>query len=124
MLSTTLKRFMIGGTNLASIQVDEHYCDPRRKIRDPAVFEVESKGLLTKTWQFAGHVSAIAKPGDYFTFEMAGESLFCIRDRDGNIGCFYNVCQHRAHQLLEGEATKLIVCPYHARLRAGWPFRQ
>ena len=82
---------------------------------DPAVFEVESKGLLTRTWQFAGHVSAIAKPGDYFTFEMAGESLFCIRDRDGNIGCFYNVCQHRAHQLLDGEGhTKLIVCPYHA----------
>ena len=71
----------------------------------PAVFEVESKGLLTRTWQFAGHVSAIAKPGDYFTFEMAGENLFCIRDRDGNIGCFYNVYQREHISCLKVKVT-------------------
>lgn len=86
-----------------------------RYYTDPAVFEIESKGLLASTWQFAGHISSIPKAGDYFTFEMAGESLFCVRKRDGEIGCFYNVCQHRAHQLLDGEGhTQVIVCPYHA----------
>lgn len=86
-----------------------------RYYTDPQVFEIESNGLLARTWQFAGHVSSIPKAGDYFTFEMAGESLFCVRQRDGEIGCFYNVCQHRAHQLLKGEGhAQVIVCPYHA----------
>ena len=86
-----------------------------RYYTSPAVFEAERKGLLARTWQYAGHVSQLENPGDYFTFEIAGESLFCVRGRDGEIRGFYNVCQHRAHQLVEGDGnTKLLVCPYHA----------
>jgi len=37
------------------------------------------------------------------------------RGTDGELRAFYNVCKHRAHQLLEGEGTtRSIVCPYHA----------
>ncbi len=86
---------------------------------DPAVFAAEQQGLLARTWQFAGHASLVKEPGDYFTFEVAGENLFCIRDNQRELHCFYNVCQHRAHQLLEGNGnTGLIVCPYHA-----WNYR-
>ena len=86
-----------------------------RYYTDPKVFQIEQNGLLAETWQFAGHAATIPNPGDYFTFQIAGEDLFCIRGRDGDIQCFYNVCQHRAHQLLEGHGnTKVLVCPYHA----------
>ncbi|WP_075995917.1 aromatic ring-hydroxylating oxygenase subunit alpha [Salaquimonas pukyongi] len=86
-----------------------------RYYTDPAIFEAERKGLLARTWQFAGHASQVEKPGDYFTFEIAGESLFCIHGKDGEIRAFYNVCQHRAHQLVQGEGNaKLLVCPYHS----------
>ncbi len=86
-----------------------------RYYTDPAVFKIECSGLLAKTWQFACHASEIADAGDYTTFEIAGESLFAIRGRDGQIGAFYNVCQHRAHQLLDGSGTtRVVVCPYHA----------
>lgn len=86
-----------------------------RYYTDPAIFELERRRLLAETWQFAGHESQVAKPGDYFVFEIAGESLFCIRGRDGALRTFYNVCQHRAHQLLEGSGTtRVVVCPYHA----------
>ncbi len=82
---------------------------------DPAVFEIEKAGLMARTWQFAGHASRLKRPGDYLTFELAGESLFCVRDRDGLVRCFYNVCQHRAHHLVSGEGNaSLLVCPYHA----------
>jgi len=94
---------------------------------DPAIFEIESRGLFASSWQFAGHVSQLQRPGDYFTFEMAGESLFCVMDRDGAINAFYNVCQHRAHQLVQGSGrANVLTCPYHAwsydlggQLRAG-----
>jgi phenylpropionate dioxygenase-like ring-hydroxylating dioxygenase large terminal subunit len=94
---------------------------------DPEVFKLETNGLLARTWQFAGHASQLKETGDYFTFDMAGESLFCIKGRDGEIRTFYNVCQHRAHQLVSGQGqTRVVVCPYHAwtyeltgELRAG-----
>ncbi|WP_343559337.1 aromatic ring-hydroxylating oxygenase subunit alpha [Kiloniella sp. b19] len=94
---------------------------------DPAVFEQERNGLLSRTWQFAGHVSQIPNIGDYFAFEIAGQNLFCIRGRDQVIRTFYNVCQHRAHELVNGSGNKkVVVCPYHSwayeltgQLRAG-----
>ena len=86
-----------------------------RYYTDPAIFKAEQDGLLTRTWQYAGHVSQIANIGDYFAFEIAGQNLFCIRGRDSAIRCFYNVCQHRAHELVQGDGNcKLLVCPYHA----------
>ena len=94
---------------------------------DPAIFMQERAGLLARTWQFAGHESQVLGEGDYFCFEVAGESLFCIRGRDNVLRTFYNVCQHRAHQLVSGSGTtRVVVCPYHAwtyemtgELRAG-----
>ena len=77
-----------------------------RYYTDPQIFEAEKQGILARTWQFAGHASQCEKPGDYFAFEMAGESLFCIKGRDGEIRTFYNVCQHRAHQLLREKARR------------------
>ncbi|MGR3491807.1 MAG: aromatic ring-hydroxylating oxygenase subunit alpha, partial [Shimia sp.] len=98
-----------------------------RYYTDPQVFAVESDGLLARTWQFGCHASQLAKTGDYATFDIAGESLFAIRGRDDVIRVFYNVCQHRAHQLVSGTGTtRVVVCPYHAwtyeltgELRAG-----
>ena len=98
-----------------------------RYYTDPAIFAQEMKGLLARTWQFAGHASAVPNPGDYFAFQIAGESLFAIRGRDGVVRAFYNVCQHRAHELVSGTgSTRVVVCPYHAwtyeltgELRAG-----
>ena len=64
---------------------------------DPEVFRLESQNLMASTWQFGCHASELAQPGNYATFEIAGESLFAVRGRDGKIRVFYNVCQHRAH---------------------------
>ncbi len=94
---------------------------------DPSVFRAEQYGVMANTWQYAGHQSQLKQPGDYFCFEIAGESLFCIQTNEGQTKAYYNVCQHRAHQLLAGEGnTTLVVCPYHAwsyeltgELRAG-----
>ncbi|MEM6385177.1 MAG: aromatic ring-hydroxylating dioxygenase subunit alpha [Pseudomonadota bacterium] len=98
-----------------------------RYYTDPQVFEIEKQGLLANTWQFGCHVSDLKQVGSYRTFEIAGESLFAIRGRDEKIRVFYNVCQHRAHQLVDGSGTtRVVVCPYHAwtyeltgQLRAG-----
>src|SRR5205823_3122992 len=51
--------------------------------------------------------------------EVAGEPLLVVRDGDGVLRAFFNVCRHRAAPLLSepcGTATKLR-CPYH-----GWTY--
>ena len=86
-----------------------------RYYTDPAIFVIEKQHLLASTWQFAGHVSQLEKPGDFFTFSVAGENLFCIKGKDDAIRAFYNVCQHRAHELVTDSGNApLLVCPYHA----------
>jgi len=86
-----------------------------RYYTDPKIFEIETRGLLSRTWQFGCHTSDIPVPGSFMCFEIAGESLFAVRDRENEIRVFYNVCQHRAHQLLKGKGrAPTIVCPYHA----------
>jgi len=86
-----------------------------RYYTDPSVFKVEQHGVLARTWQLAGHASQLSKPGDYFTFSLAGENLFCVRTQENELKAYFNVCQHRAHELVKGSGnTNLIVCPYHA----------
>ena len=86
-----------------------------RYYTDPAIFAAEREGLLARTWHFACHASQVECAGDYIAFEVAGESLFLVKGRDGALRTFYNVCQHRAHQLVDGTGNaRVIVCPYHA----------
>jgi phenylpropionate dioxygenase-like ring-hydroxylating dioxygenase large terminal subunit len=86
-----------------------------RYYTDPEIFALERERIFFGTWQYAGHVSQVQNPGDYFTFGICEQNLFTIRGNDGALRSFYNVCQHRAHELLRDAGNKrLLVCPYHA----------
>lgn len=91
------------------------YTMPSAFYTDPAVYEQEKSAIFNNTWHYIGHESHFAKPGDYLTLEIADERIFVIKGDDDVIRGFYNVCRHRAHQLLKGQGNaKTIVCPYHA----------
>jgi choline monooxygenase len=83
---------------------------------DPAVFETETTRLFHKLWQCVGHASELPNIGDYLVAKVIDQELFVLRGADGQLRAFYNVCQHRAHELLKGRGNvaSVIVCPYHA----------
>ena len=86
-----------------------------RYYTDPAQFELEKEKVFYRTWQYAGHLSQLRRAGDFFTFEICDQRLFTIKGRDGDIRTFYNVCMHRAHELLAGAGNpQMVTCPYHA----------
>jgi choline monooxygenase len=88
---------------------------PARWYLDPEIFEREKEAIFYRNWHYVTHRSALAEVGDYATLRIADESVLVIRGKDGGLQGFYNVCKHRAHELLEGSGnTKFIVCPYHA----------
>jgi len=85
----------------------------------PTWFDTDTREILGKTWQWVCHVEKTRTPGSYVTTEIAGQPIAIVRDKSGELRAFYNVCKHRAHQLLAGSgSTSLIVCPYHA-----WAYR-
>ena len=88
---------------------------PAVYYRSPEVFAAVRDRIFCRTWQFACHVSRLPRPGSYLAFSIFDQELFVVRDRDERLRCFFNVCRHRGHLLLEGTGrTNLIVCPYHA----------
>ena len=87
---------------------------PNHYYTDPDVFDAEKEKLFYRSWQYVGHVSNVQNSGDYITAQIADQSVFISRGKDDELRAFYNVCQHRAHELLEGQGnTSVIVCPYH-----------
>ena len=96
--------------------------DPARSLSlrkeayvDPAWYRADLDAILSRTWQWVCHVEKLRAPGSYVTTEIASHPIAILRGKDGALRGFYNVCKHRAHQLLTGEGeTSRIMCPYHA----------
>jgi phenylpropionate dioxygenase-like ring-hydroxylating dioxygenase large terminal subunit len=83
---------------------------------DDDIFDREKKQIFYRSWQYVAHQSMLTKPGDYFCLKICDENIFVIRSSDNQLRAFYNICRHRAHELLQGSGNvrNLIVCPYHA----------
>ncbi|RTZ65024.1 MAG: ring-hydroxylating oxygenase subunit alpha [Gammaproteobacteria bacterium] len=96
-------------------QAQHSYTIPSSLYLDEKIYEQEKQNIFYCNWHYAGHASQLSKTGDYLTASVADESVFIVRCQDETLRGFYNVCRHRAHQLLEGSGnTHNIVCPYHA----------
>ena len=97
-------------------KAESSYTLPAEYYLSPEIFEIEKDEIFYKTWQYVAHESMLPDSGDYLCFDICDESIFVIRSSDNKLRAFYNICRHRAHQLLQGygNVRKLIVCPYHA----------
>ena len=91
---------------------------PADLYTEPAVLAQEHSRLFGRTWQVAGRSEQAARPGDYFTCQVAGEPVVVVRDAGGKLRAFYNVCRHRAGPPAEGcGSRKVFRCSYH-----GWTY--
>lgn len=82
---------------------------------DAKWLDAEMSAVFGRTWQWICHTENLTEPGSYVSTTVAGMPIAVVRDRSGELRAFYNVCKHRAHELLSGSGTtRNIVCPYHA----------
>ncbi|MEM9097196.1 MAG: ring-hydroxylating oxygenase subunit alpha [Pseudomonadota bacterium] len=96
--------------------------DPKRSnslkadaYTDARWYAYEKTAIFAKSWQWVCHAEKLRTPGSYVTITIADHPICVVRDRQGTLRAFYNVCKHRAHELLHGEGeTTRIMCPYHA----------
>ncbi len=82
---------------------------------DECWFNLESSAIFKHSWQWVCHAEKLRDAESYVAADIAGQPILILRDKKAVLRAFYNVCQHRAHQLLSGEGrTAKIMCPYHA----------
>ncbi|MSU70617.1 MAG: aromatic ring-hydroxylating dioxygenase subunit alpha [Opitutaceae bacterium] len=82
----------------------------------PEIFERDLALIYRRHWLLAGASCQICQPGDYFTYEIADDSIVVLRDEANAVRAFHNVCRHRGSRIcLEPTGhAKTLVCPYHA----------
>jgi choline monooxygenase len=96
------------------------YTMAARYYTDEVIYQQEKADIFWQSWVYIGHSSQLKDAGDYVTANLHGQEVMVVRDQEGQLGAFFNVCPHRGHQLLTGCGnTRAIVCPYHA-----WCFDQ
>lgn len=84
--------------------------------KDFAVREWEH--MWKRVWHVGGRVAQLEEPGDFIVHDFMHVSIILVKQHDGSIRAFFNVCMHRGNRLAmveEGGAPAHFTCTYH-----GW----
>jgi Rieske 2Fe-2S family protein len=90
-------------------------------------FALEKERIFCREWMCAGREEQLPQAGDHLVLDIAGESILIVRNRQGVLRAFYNVCRHRGSRLCRPDqgrqagaavqggviAGRSILCPYH-----------
>lgn len=82
---------------------------------DEETLRRERARIFARSWQYAGRAEQIAEPGSYLATDAGGIPILVVRDGQGDLRAFLNVCRHRGAMLAEGCGKReTIQCHYHA----------
>lgn len=75
---------------------------------------LEAEKMWPNVWQFAARDEDFPNSGDTIVFDNAGKSFLLVRQADGSVKAFYNVCLHRGRKLRSQSGnTSELKCPFH-----------
>lgn len=83
------------------------------------MFELERRAIFSRKWLLTTHKLRLQKTGDWLRYDIAGFGFILVRDKDGNVNAFHNVCRHRAFPVVteENGTSRIFSCKYH-----GWSY--
>jgi Rieske 2Fe-2S family protein len=97
------------------------------------IFKLEREHIFLTEWFCVGREEQLLNNGDHKVLDVMGESIFLVRNKEGKLNAFYNVCVHRGARICDGPLDKtnkdnlpkkggvvngrIILCPYH-----GWSY--
>ncbi len=96
------------------LQPGNGYRLPPEAYYDNGWFAQEQRQLFRRTWNFVGETRDLPHNGDYITATIGGEPTLVVRDNQGRLRAFHNICRHRGAKLKDDRGNcQAIVCPYH-----------
>lgn len=103
----------------AHLPLERAHTIPSDWYFDDDIYAAERERVFGKTWQFVARADQLAAPGSFVTADIAGQPVLVVRDQEGVLRAFANVCRHKAAPVMmepQGCASKLR-CNYH-----GWTY--
>ena len=88
---------------------------PQEHYTSVEIFRQEFDRIYTRDWIYAGHVSQVARKGDYFMVDYAGEEIVVVRGEGDRVHAHLNICRHRGYRLCAEKRGHVpsFVCGYH-----------
>lgn len=105
-----------------SLEAKAPYIDNGTDILNPSRYycrdfmELEWERMWTRTWLIAGVETDIPESGDYLTYLIRHEEFIVVRQEDGSVKAFYNVCPHRGNRIIHNERGSMsqFTCSFHS----------
>jgi choline monooxygenase len=102
-----------------SVPIESAWTPPASWYLEPAFLELERRRGFRRSWQCVARADQLQRPGEYVSGCLVDVPYVVLRDGDGTLRAFHNVCRHHAAQVCQGAGTlRELVCPYH-----GWTYR-
>ena len=90
-------------------------------------YELEREAIFEQAWLNVGRVEQLPRAGSYFTRHIASAStsIIVVRDAEGTVRAFHNICRHRGNMLVwqddprqdQSGSCRQFTCKYH-----GWRY--
>jgi glycine betaine catabolism A len=84
---------------------------------DPVLLRLELERFFYRNWVCVGRVEDFQESGDFATRQIGRENVLLVRDGDGSVRGYYNLCRHRGTRVVSepsGRGARSFICPYHA----------
>lgn len=98
--------------------LDAGFLLPTEWYSDPSIFQVELNCIHRRAWHFATHTGDLKEPGDVYIRNLAGVPIILVRDEEGGVRGYINICRHRGHPVvMELGNRRKLRCHFH-----GWTY--
>lgn len=89
---------------------------PARYYLADDIWQRELTQLFYQRWLCVGRADSLLS-ASYLLYETGDENVIVLRDEQGGLRAFFNVCRHRGTRLCSepaGRLARTLQCPYHA----------
>ncbi|MGB0504576.1 MAG: aromatic ring-hydroxylating oxygenase subunit alpha [Pikeienuella sp.] len=89
---------------------------PNALYNSPDALALEREKIFHSGWACIGYGKDVPNNGDAMPIDFLGAPLLLLRDKEGQVKVFENVCRHRGMILVEEKKNfgGVIRCPYHS----------
>jgi Rieske 2Fe-2S family protein len=90
---------------------------PGSSYTDPALFDREQRAIFEAHWLCVARSADLPAAGQFQVVTAGRESVLVVRQPDGGLRAFLNVCRHRGSRLCTdetGQVQRYLRCSYHA----------
>lgn len=92
---------------------------PSTWYKSDDIYELERRAIFSKKWILLTHKMRFEQTGSWVRYAEAGFDFFLIRNAEGTIKGFHNICRHRAFPVVvkDNGQNNVLSCKYH-----GWSY--